>query len=233
MDINQAWSLLSRRVQEDSGRRVTVGKFQEDVRGEFLHTLLVPAPDAVFSARCTEQLIQAVLESSLRGSLLEQDPLNTYAYPVLYMSDNSYSVSNPSSLTVTILNENYGPAEWGKRNFSIKILSSLMRAEISSPGLPTTIESFTITDRLSSKIELYDKLFLRLFGTLPSGDFMLSAVYNQKFNRSLSDILSDVSNVTIPWKEESLASLYRNTHSPVEKTAALTMNIYGMLRDAN
>jgi hypothetical protein len=231
--INNFYTLLSRDKQDDQGRITDLGGvFKQPQNTQELHTVLVPNTDTLFSALCTEQLLQVVLESDYRDSLLELDPNNTYAYPILSLSDDYYSViGNTYNTEIVVLNENLSDSAWGKKSFSVVIDPTAMEVQVASLGLPTKTYELSMTNNLSNKIRLANDVYMRIKGTLPTIDYTISIQYTQKFNRDINNILTELETINIPWKLAEYTEVYMTAKDPFKKLSAVTMNLYEILKD--
>lgn len=235
MSINKTWTLLSRGTQDSMyGRQIPPTIFTPNPVSEAIHDILVPQSDTAFMSLCTEQLVQTMMESTVRDSLLELDPVNTYSYPILSMASNTFStMAVPPELNVYVLNENAGRSYWTLKTFSIKVSPVDSKVTVSTPGSAPVVSTYSLTNGLSNKILLADMLYLRFSGVIPAVPFTFSVQYFNRFNRTLGNILEDLGDLQIPWSDESLRELLDTTRNPVEKVAALSLSTYRMLANVN
>lgn len=230
--LNNFFTLMNRGVENDY-RTIEDYLPKENGDLEELHSILVPPADATYTSLCTEQLLHYIRESTYADRLEELDPLNTYDTPVMVLRDNSYTVLNNTDMNALVLNENTGESRWCEKSFSITIDPLVMQATVNAIGISSAIYSFAMTDNLSNKILLADKIYLRLQGTLPTSSFVLSVQYSQKFIRDVNTMLSSLENISIPWYSADYTTAYLNNKSTLEKVAILTMNLYEKIRDGS
>ena len=235
MNINKTWTLLSRGTEDATyGRRIYPVTFASEPLSAAVHDILVPVSDTAFMSLCTEQVVQALLGSSLRDEWIAEDSVNTYGYPLLSMSSNSFATMGvPAGLTVNVLNENTGRTTWTYRNFSVKVVPGTMQVTISTPGTPPAVSTYTVTNGLSSKIALAPLLYLRFSDVMPATAFTFSIQYFNAFHRTLANIVDDLGTMNIPWGSPELREHFTQTRNPVEKVATLALGTFRMLSNAN
>ena len=227
--INKFWTLLNRGETCADGRAVTPNTYTYDDKYKELHQFMVPVGEIKYSSYCTEQLLQTITESIYKNELLADDILNTYAVDILSMGDDSYEVIHSTDMQMYVLNESDDDPVWLDKSFSVDIDPTALTATVASSGQGTVVYTFVMTDNLSDKILLSNKLYLPMQGTLPASSFVIGIDYHQKFIRSVTGILSSLENIEIPWGNETYKANYFDDSFPINKLATVSMNLYGLL----
>jgi len=227
--INNFFTLLNRGVLNEYGRQIERNTYKAVTLAQELHNTIAPVSDDKYSSLCTEQLLQHVLESPYLSRLDQLDPLNTYDRPVMVLSDDTYTLINTSDMVATVLNESISEPRWCAKAFTVSIDVTQQLAKVSSSGTPTTTYNFEMTNNLSDKILLADNIYLRLQGTLPITDFIVSVNYSQKFVRDVIKLVATVSKLKIPWYNADYNVAYQQSLSDLDKVSILTMNLYEIL----
>jgi hypothetical protein len=219
--INTFWSVLNRGVTCPTGRQVSLGIYSPVDKYSSLHNMLVPASDIAYSSCASEQILQAVLNSSYKDKLYALDPMNTYEHPLTFPM-NTAMVALPSvAVGVSIIKES-DSFNWISNIFNVQIHPGDSTASVS--GLGGTKEyTYSVTNNLSSKIPLDTGLYVRMTGPIPESDFAIHVQCEIPFNRSIKNIISLESAI---WYNAEYRKLYTQETNPVEKVAILAFNLY-------
>jgi hypothetical protein len=220
--INIMWSVLNRGMTCPTGRQVSAEAYTLVDKYNVLHNTLVPGADVIYSSCCSEQLLQAILNSSYKDRLNSLDVLNTYEYPLAFPRALSTMTVSTAPVTVTILKD--GSAfKWVAAEFNIYVNPTASTASVTGLGKKKDYV-YSITDNLTSKIPLDVGLYMRMTGPLPAVPFNVNVKCEVPFTRNLTEILIPVESVT--WYNAEYKKAYSAEVNPAEKAAILTFNLY-------
>lgn len=228
--INTFSTVMSRATTTPKSRFIDSNLYKKIETVKVLHDTLVPPSDDQFTANCAEQLLQVVRHSNIhKERLKELDPVNTYSKDILQLTDDTYSVLNPTSMECLVLSENLKDPTWCEKSFSVRVDPATMTVEVSSSSIPMRVHDLILSGGLSNKIPLLDDIYLRLKGDLPVDTFFLQVKYTQKFKRDLLTVLDSLSRVKIPWHTQEYNNMYQRGETTYDKLAAVIMNLYEIL----
>jgi hypothetical protein len=223
--MNKFWTYLNRGATNEFGRGITEDIYHANADMKDLHNLLVPVSELSYSCLCTEQILQAVLNSSFKGQLESSDTLNTYSRSIPASPPTTYSITQSyPGIDIYLLDE-YAD-KWAKATFAISLNSTLSKASISSTLGPATVIDFSITDSMSSKIPLSKGFYLRFRGTLPAEPVNISTTATMEFRRNLTSVLADLDKTPIVWVDKACRDIFKGSKIPLERVAAAAMNLY-------
>jgi hypothetical protein len=229
--MNKIWSVLSRGVVDSTyGRRTADVSTPSQYFSKTIHDILVPSTERGFSCLCTEQILQAILASSLRDMALSTDTENTYEYPVDFpVAFQSSVTGSPSGVGIHILDESRKGRPWTTKSFSLAVDPVALTVAVRS-GSKTRVLDYSFSDNLSSKMYLDPGLVLRMSGSLPVTPFTFFISCISPFRRTIVDLAASLSELYIPWAKEDYQNIYESTKNPVEKIAAAAMAVYEELQ---
>ena len=220
--LNSFWTLLARgatRVAWRKSGQAYASEFFSDSR----HEIIAPSVEQEYSLACAEQILQVVLASKLSARVLAGDVLNTYTEPVAFPTESVIITSVGGDVMIANVVDEGCLGPWSVGHFELVIDPGAMTAAVKS-ALGTSSYTFTMTDGLSDKIPLAGSSYLRLSGTLPGVLFNVTVDQMRPFHRPLLDVL-DALGSGKPWNKPELRSVFEDSFDPVDKIAAVAVDM--------
>jgi hypothetical protein len=222
-EINKAWTVLSKgkvRPSERWARIVNPLTYRDPNAVVSLINTLVPFADDLLRAHHIEKLIQLVLRSDLSDRLKAVDPLNTYDKTTLVFPTPGEFVDTDA---VNIRFDTVEGAHYTRGEGSI-----LLNCEL-NPSLETFTtqygsSAYTITNNLSSSIELLPGFNIRLFGAQPSSTILFNIQYVADLKVDWVALLKNLEATVIPIQDEELRNFWENDPTWINRIAAVTLH---------
>jgi len=190
MAINKAFTILTRK--QGTLRHVS-DCFQEEHLLKSIHNALVPANGtSPFIDYAAEQLIQCVRHSSVKTQLDLFDEQSKYQYPLAFPSLFEYSMIGDISTSITVSYMSEG--DYNKdleQSCNMEIDADAKIITFTGGNKAGTSEAFTVTDNLSSVINISDKVAIRIRYPM-TGSHSVELNYILPFTRTLLDIKNEL-----------------------------------------
>lgn len=227
--INRAWSILSKGSEYSdptASRKVSKNAYRGvPVNAIPMLDVLCPFSDDILRAHRVEGLVDLMLRSPFADKVREMDPINTYDKATISMPASAVHVeitAQPTDLRLFLFSDDDAFLAEGSAYASIDCV-------VNGPdGTVTTnrgVSSFTTTDGLSSYVEIYPGIRVRM-----QSDFSSGTPYEFTVTKTVSpttdwaDLLEKVSAVNAVWSDPDLEDTWRNDPVWSNRLAAFTVS---------
>jgi len=224
-DINKAWSILMKGQpvpEKDWGRRVnaTVYTYYDDI--EPIIDTLVPYGDQLLRYSRIEDLVQLVLVSDLRSRFLGVDSINTYEKSVLQFpvpGERAYPLPTGVQALFYTDKNTYERNGQGIHRFEAAVSGNTLTT-------PYGIEPFTVQNNLSSLIEIFPGMSLRLQGPVSGASFDLNMELVARPTTDWAVLLNSLSRIDLRWTSDgALRETWLEDPNWVNRIAAVVQSI--------
>jgi len=220
--MNLIWTALAKGHRFSAlqySRKTSPSEYVESREFVRIIDTIIPYGDNLLRSFHIEEYTKVILMSVLRERALQFDPLNTYEKSILQFPDPGVSNTDaPMDIKHEVDRNAF-------RDLGNGILETMCTV-IPGPKLFTTefgTQNFTMTNGLSSRIEVYPGFNLRLSGTLPGATFSFGVTYIAT-PRVVYTRIINLPDDNIQWVDGELRDIWNTDVDWVNRIAALALN---------
>lgn len=225
MNINTIWGVLMQGVQHDPqeiSRKVARAVFDENT--QYLATLnvLVPYKDQILRSFQVEQLVRLLLASTLRGRALALDPINTYEKSTLMFPEpGSLNTALPGTSRLVHMTSPSAFEDYGNGQV---VFSCAVNPAAGTFTSVDGVQSFTVSNNLSSIITVTGGFQIRFQGALGGAPFTFDLAYTADPTMRWMRLLANIKAMEHIWLDEDLRNIYVEDVYWQNQIAAVIMN---------
>jgi len=218
---NPGWTELFASYFGTFTRKVTKGAYRRSVLYEPALDALVDRNSPILSCLYAEQLVQLLLASDLREDVLAFDSKQLYERATLTFPSASVVTS---ATPVEVYHSSRGACdvleEEGIVSVGVSVDPVAQVAVVDGVS-----QSFQVTGRLSSYIELIENRYIRFQETLPSSAFQFVVIYTGGLSVDWPGMLTAVTPVerTLRWTNQTWHTMWEEDGNWINRLAAITM----------
>jgi hypothetical protein len=218
--INKAWTILAKgkpRPSEIWHRLVNPVSYKDPNQVLSIINTLVPYEDNLFRSFQIDQLIKLVLQSEVRDRFLEFDDFNTYQQVNLLFPEAG-EFTDATGVRFVFLTE-----EDAHENLGQGLVKFDCELDPSAKTLTTQFDThtYTITNNLSSPIELAEGFVIRLQGAQPSVTQFFQIEYVAKLSVDWVSLLNTLENSNLNLKDDELRTIWNEDPSWINRISAV------------
>jgi hypothetical protein len=222
--VNKIWTILAKGKEVSLsafGRKVSSNLYiASDTYIEMLD-VLVPYNDNLLRAFRIEQLVQLLLLSSWRTQTLELDPINTYERATLtWPTAGGFYSSSPMTILMTSI-----PAAFVTKGTGIIETTCIINPAGTITYDGGTSKIFSYSNNLSSVVELYDGITIRLQGPLPVSSFSVNLTWVTELSTDWMGLLNNLTNLNLQWADADLRNCWDQSPLWAERLSAAVLSV--------
>jgi len=223
--LNKIWSILAKGTiltPSTYNRKVDQDAYLQNVDVLGVLNILIPYGDILYRSFHIEDCTHLLLISDIREQALTFDPINTYEKSTLIYPTPGEFVDTLSSGRVEFFTDPGAQQALGEGDIQIKCDVDPVAFTLTTKD---GVFDYILSNNQSSEIELRTGLKIRLYGTLPVGDFSFTVSYIDKPFIEWGTILSNLETLDdLGWQDESLKEIWDTDVNWVNRIAAVALN---------